>query len=100
MKRNQFAKDKQKRRSFEKFELKRLEFLSIRNNLSLDDQSRYKAQLELSCLPKNSSFSRIRNRCIYTSRSRGVYRDLGISRILLREFCGKRFIPGVRKSSW
>lgn len=100
MKKNQYEKDKKRRLLFEKYEVKRVGLLSLRNNLDLDDDIRYKAQLYLSSLPLNSSKSRIKNRCIETKRSKSVYRDFGFSRIVLRDLCGKRFLPGIRKSSW
>lgn len=54
----------------------------------------------LQLLPKNSSATRIRNRCQLTGRSRGYYRKFGISRLVLREMASKGEIPGVKKSSW
>ena len=71
----------------------------IRNkNLSLDE--RFKAQLKLSKLPKNSAKTRIRNRCEITGRPHGVYRKLKISRIALRKLGLEGKIPGMVKSSW
>lgn len=54
----------------------------------------------LSRLPRNSSPTRIKNRCAMTGRARGFYRRFGISRIALRELALKGQIPGVRKASW
>ena len=51
-------------------------------------------------LPKNSSPTRIRNRCFITGRSRGYFREFGISRICLREQIHKGHVPGVKKASW
>jgi small subunit ribosomal protein S14 len=51
-------------------------------------------------LPRNSIKIRIRNRCWKTGRSRGVYRDFGISRHVLREMAHKCLLPGLKKSSW
>ena len=51
-------------------------------------------------LPRNSAKIRIRNRCWKTGRSRGVYRDFGISRHVLREMAHKCLLPGLKKSSW
>jgi small subunit ribosomal protein S14 len=55
---------------------------------------------ELALLPRRSSPSRIHNRCSWTGRSRGVYRQWKISRILFREKALFGLIPGLRKSSW
>jgi len=71
----------------------------IRNkNLSLDE--RFKAQLKLAKLPRNSARNRIRNRCEITGRPHGVYRKLRISRIALRQLASSGKIPGMTKSSW
>jgi len=71
----------------------------IRNkNLSLDE--RFKAQLKLAKLPRNSARNRIRNRCEITGRPHGVYRKLKISRIALRQLASSGKIPGMTKSSW
>jgi small subunit ribosomal protein S14 len=55
---------------------------------------------ELQKLPRNSSKTRIRNRCWKTGRPRGVYRDFGLSRHVFREMAHQCLLPGVRKSSW
>lgn len=51
-------------------------------------------------LPKNSSPSRLKNRCVATGRGRGYLRDFGLSRIKFRELANEGDIPGIRKSSW
>ena len=51
-------------------------------------------------IPRNSSPSRNRNRCWVTGRSRGFYRDFGLSRHVLREMGNDGLIPGLKKSSW
>ena len=83
-----------------KFYKKRLALKKIVRNKKLSLDERFKAQLKLSKLPKNSSRTRIRNRCEITGRPHGVYRKLRISRIALREMALKGVIPGMTKSSW
>ena len=51
-------------------------------------------------IPRNSSPVRKRNRCWVTGRSRGFYRDFGLSRHVLREMGNDALIPGLKKSSW
>lgn len=51
-------------------------------------------------LPKNSSPSRLKNRCSVTGRGRGYLRDFGLARQKFRELANQGKIPGVRKSSW
>jgi small subunit ribosomal protein S14 len=57
-------------------------------------------QETLQKLPRNSSPTRIKNRCFATGRGRGYMRDFGLSRIKFRELAVEGKIPGVRKSSW
>ena len=51
-------------------------------------------------IQRNSSPSRQRNRCWVTGRSRGFYKDFGLSRHVLREMGNEGLIPGLKKSSW
>ena len=51
-------------------------------------------------LPRNSAKTRIRNRCWKTGRPRGVFRDFGLSRHVVREMAHQCLLPGVTKSSW
>jgi len=51
-------------------------------------------------LPRNSSPSRVMNRCSVTGRARGVYKKYGICRHLFRQLSSEGKIPGVRKASW
>ncbi len=67
---------------------------------SLPLEERFAARLKLAKLPRNSSPTRIRNRCELTGRPRGFYRKLRVSRIALRELASKGQAPGVVKSSW
>lgn len=69
-------------------------------DLSLPLQERMQAQAKLTKLPKNSSATRIRNRCSQTGRSRGYLRFFGISRIVFRELASAGLLPGVSKASW
>ena len=51
-------------------------------------------------LPRNSSPTRLKNRCTETGRPRGYMRTFGLSRISFREHASKGEIPGVTKASW
>ena len=63
-------------------------------------EERFKATLKLAELPRNSSPTRLNNRCQLTGRPRGYYRKLKLSRIMLRELASQGKIPGMVKSSW
>jgi small subunit ribosomal protein S14 len=64
------------------------------------DAEREEALRKLQSMPRDSSASRIRNRCAITGRSRGVYRKFGLGRIKLREATMRGDVPGQRKASW
>ena len=83
-----------------KFINKRKELKSIVMNKKLSLEERFKSQMKLSKLPRNSSKIRIKNRCEITGRSHGVYRKLKISRIALRKLSLEGKVPGMIKSSW
>ena len=83
-----------------RFASKRKKLKAIIKNKKLPLNERFAAQLKLSKLPKNSSKTRIRNRCEITGRPHGVYRKLKISRIALRKLGLEGKIPGMVKSSW
>lgn len=65
-----------------------------------DFSEQLQLQKALQKLPRNSSPCRQRKRCWLTGRSRGVYRDFGLSRHVLREMSHECLLPGVKKSSW
>jgi len=71
----------------------------IRSPQSTDEQRR-EAQLKLQALPRDSSPSRLRNRCAITGRPRGYYRKFGLGRNKLRETTMRGEIPGLSKASW
>lgn len=51
-------------------------------------------------LPRNSSPSRVRSRCMVTGRGRGVYAKYGLCRNMFRQLSLEGKIPGIRKASW
>lgn len=61
---------------------------------------RMQASMKLAELPRNSSKTRIRNRCEVTGRPRAYYRKLRMSRNQLRELASQGLIPGMVKASW
>ena len=83
-----------------KFANKRNKLKKIVMNKKLSLEERFKAQMKLSNLPRNSSKTRVKNRCEITGRAHGVYRKLRISRITLRELSLEGKVPGMIKSSW
>jgi len=84
----------------DKFAAKRAELKGIARDESRPMEERFKAQLKLAKLPRNSSATRLHNRCEVTGRPRAYYRKLKMSRIALRDLASKGQIPGMVKSSW
>jgi small subunit ribosomal protein S14 len=79
---------------------KRTALKKIANDDSLPLEDRFEARLKLAELPRNSSATRIRNRCVVTGRPRAFYRKLKMSRIALRDLASMGQVPGMTKSSW
>lgn len=82
------ARDAKRRKLYEKYAAKRAELKAV-------------GDLEgLARLPRNSSPTRLKNRCLETGRPRAYMRTFGLSRIAFRKHASKGEIPGVTKSSW
>jgi small subunit ribosomal protein S14 len=79
---------------------KRAALKEIINDQSKPMEERFKATMKLAQLPRNSSATRIHNRCQLTGRPHAYYRKLKLSRIMLRDLASMGQIPGMVKSSW
>lgn len=99
-KKSAVERDLKRRRLVEKYAAKRLALKAIINDESVPQEERFAARLKLAELPRNSSKTRVRNRCGITGRPRGNYRKLNLSRIALRDMASTGQIPGMVKSSW
>ncbi len=84
----------------DRYAARREELKAIARNTELPMDERFKAQLKLAKLPRNSSATRLHNRCEVTGRPKAYYRKLRMSRIALRDYASKGQIPGMVKSSW
>jgi small subunit ribosomal protein S14 len=98
-KKSMIEREKKRIKLEKKYALKRA---SLLNQYKNEDNFNLKMELQskLQKLPRNSSKTRIRNRCWKTGRPRGVFRDFGLSRHVLREMAHQCLLPGVTKSSW
>lgn len=82
------VRDQKRRRMHEQYAAKRLQLKEM-------------GDLEgLHKLPRNSSPTRLKNRCQETGRPHAYMRTFGLSRISFREHASKGEIPGVTKASW
>jgi small subunit ribosomal protein S14 len=93
-------RDKKRRLLYKQFEPKRRLLKSIIYNQDVSDEQRIEAQSALCRLPRNSSKTRIKNRCVITGRSKSVYKYFKISRIQLRNLALNGKIGGYSKVSW
>ena len=94
------AKEKRREKLVKQKWNRRQELKEIVKNLNTSDEERLAAMISLNKLPKNSSPTRIRNRCQFTGRSRGFLRKFKMSRLCFREMANQGFIPGIVKASW
>ncbi|KAK9929633.1 hypothetical protein M0R45_026726 [Rubus argutus] len=99
-KENANIRDNHRRQLAEKFELRRNLYKALCKDTSLPGELREENRYKLSKLPRNSSFTRIRNRCIFSGRGRAVYETFRMSRIVFRALANKGMINGVKKASW
>ena len=97
---NFIQKDTIIRKLVSKNELKRLQYKSIIKNQNLSLNDRYKFINKLNKLNRNTSRIRIKNRCVVTGRSKGIYSMFRLSRIKFRELAWQGLLPGVKKASW
>nr|BBK20542.1 ribosomal protein S14 [Cryptomonas sp. SAG 977-2f] len=98
-KKNMVEREAKRKRLVLKYGKKRTEIKKcIKSSTSFEEILEHYSKFQL--LPRNSSPSRIRNRCWMTGRSRGYYRSFGVSRHVLREMARNCLLPGVVKSSW
>jgi len=99
-KKSSIEKNNRRRRMAKQFLNRRTKLKAIAQDKKRPMEERFAATLKLAELPRNSSRTRIRNRCEMTGRPRGFYRKHKLSRIALRDLGSKGLIPGLLKSSW
>jgi small subunit ribosomal protein S14 len=93
-------KNKHRMRLVKRFKARRAKLKDIACDMDRTAEDRFSARLKLSKLPRNSSATRVRNRCELTGRPRGYYGKFRICRIKLRELSAVGQIPGMVKASW
>ena len=99
-KKSSIEKNNRRRRMAKKFSGRRSRLKAIAMDKTKPIEERFAASLKLAEMPRNSSPTRIRNRCEMSGRPRAFYRKHKLSRIALRELGSKGMIPGLLKSSW
>ena len=99
-KKSSVEKNNRRRRMAKQYANRRAKLKAIARDKNLPMEDRFAASLKLAELPRNSSKTRIRNRCELSGRPRAYYRKHRLSRIALRDLGSKGLIPGLVKSSW
>lgn len=98
-KKNMIEREKKRIALSKKYEITRIELRKKLKNAE-DINEKFIISSKLEKLPRNSLKVRVRNRCWVTGRSRGYYREFGLSRHVLREMAHDGLLPGVKKASW
>ncbi|BBN68804.1 mitochondrial ribosomal protein S14, partial [Prunus dulcis] len=97
---NANIRDHHRRLLAAKYELRRNLYKALCKDPSLPSDLREENRFKLSKLPRNSSFTRVRNRCIFSGRARAVYETFRMSRIVFRTLASKGMLNGIKKASW
>jgi len=94
------AREVKRKKLVEKYDAKRKSLKEIIRDPGATFEDKESAHLQLQKLPRDSSASRVRNRCNLTGRPHGYYRKFGLSRNKLREATMRGDVPGLVKASW
>jgi small subunit ribosomal protein S14 len=93
-------KNNRRRKLAERYAARRAKLKAMSKDTSKSLTERMQASMKLAELPRNSSKTRIRNRCEVTGRARGYYRKIRMCRNQLRDLASQGLIPGMVKASW
>jgi small subunit ribosomal protein S14 len=99
-KKSMIAREDKRKKLVLKYDTKRKAIREIIRDPNATFEQKEVAHKQLQKLPRDSSASRIRNRCAITGRPHGYYRKFGLSRNKLREATMRGDVPGVVKASW
>lgn len=99
-KKSMIEREKKRQKLVDRYAARRAALKAIANDGSKPMEERFKARLKLAKLPRNSSATRLHNRCQLSGRPHAYYSKLKISRIALRDLGSMGQIPGLVKSSW
>jgi len=94
------AREAKRIKFVEKYDSKRAALKELIRSPNTSFEVKEAAQIALQKLPRDSSYTRVRNRCQLTGRPHGYYRKFGLSRNKLREAAMRGDVPGLSKASW
>lgn len=99
-KKSLIAREVKRANLIKKYDAKRKALKELIRSPNTSFEEKENAQIQLQKLPRDSSPSRLRNRCNLTGRPHGYYRKFGLSRNKLREATMRGDVPGLSKASW
>ena len=99
-KKSMIEREKKRRKLVDRHAAKRVALKEQMKDPEISLSDRVKLSMKLAKLPRNSSATRLHNRCEVSGRPKAYYRKLKMSRIALRDLASVGQIPGMVKSSW
>jgi small subunit ribosomal protein S14 len=94
------SRDIKRRFQYKKYEKKRFCFLYLLQQSEISQENKIKIAYKLNSLPKDSSITRIHNRCVLSNRGRSIDSKYKLSRIKMREFITQGLLPGYTRAVW
>jgi small subunit ribosomal protein S14 len=99
-KKSSVEKNKHRVKLVKQYAGRRKKLKALADDKTASTEDRFAARLKLAELPRNSSPTRVRNRCEISGRPRGFIGKMKMSRIAVRDLGARGLIPGLVKSSW
>ena len=96
----QIHRDIKRKKMFEKYKNKKKNIKKQILSKNITESKRLELMFKLGKIPRNSSITRINNRCNITGNTRSVLKKFKLNRITFRKMALEGLIPGVTKSSW
>jgi small subunit ribosomal protein S14 len=98
-KKRAIERERSRKKMFQKYYSLRLHYKkACKSRKNLNEKVQY--EIQLASGPRDSSRTRLHNRCQFSGRARGYYRNFGLSRHFVREIAYQGVLPGLKKSSW
>ena len=98
-KKSMIARDEKRKKIVERYAEKRAALKEQFENAT-SQKEKLEIHRKIQQLPRDSSRTRLHNRCWLTGRPHGYYRDFGLCRNAFRDMAHQGLLPGVVKSSW
>lgn len=99
-KKSSIAREQKRQKLVEINRERRNELRKIVKSIYVGEEEKERARVALNKMRRDSSPTRLHNRCQITGRPRGFLRKFAVSRICFRQMASMGEIPGVVKASW